>query len=76
MKSPKQYVRRIIDGKPSPTPRPPLEQDFEETMERAFPPHLRHTISGCCDSMDDGEINAASRIDKRNKVAIMKPETN
>ena len=35
-------------------PAPPPEEDFEATMEKAFPAHLRGTISGCCDSMEDG----------------------
>jgi len=30
------------------------EEDFDAMMERAFPGHLRGSISGCCDSMDDG----------------------
>jgi len=30
------------------------DADFEATMSRAFPEHLRGTISGCCDSMEDG----------------------
>ena len=37
----------------SPPPEPPGE-DFEDTMKRAFPEHLRGSISGCCDSMQDG----------------------
>lgn len=36
---------------------PPTEEDFEFTMSRAFPEHLRGSISGCCDSMQEGHGN-------------------
>jgi hypothetical protein len=32
----------------------PAPETHEEMMDRAFPPHLRGSISGCCDSMEDG----------------------
>lgn len=31
-----------------------VDQDFEATMARAFPEHLRGSVSGCCDSMESG----------------------
>ncbi|MDQ8206229.1 hypothetical protein QEH52_01815 [Coraliomargarita sp. SDUM461003] len=51
----REKAAQAAQSKPRPQPAPAAEPDtFEATMARAFPPHLRGSISGCCDSMADG----------------------
>ena len=48
--------RKSTEGNPHPLPptEKPSQEDFEAMMAKAFPEHLRGSISGCCDSMEDG----------------------
>lgn len=46
----RRAAKSMAEKKPKPEPDP----EFEKTMAAAFPEHLRGSISGCCDSMEDG----------------------
>ena len=53
----KALRKKVAQVRPLTAPEPPqasTSTTFEEIMDRAFPEHLHGSISGCCDSMEDG----------------------